>query len=507
MRKIKEILRLRYELKRSHRDIANSVRLSTSTISECIKRAKEAGLSWPLPADTDDEALEDMLYRKSRRVDPKYKELDFVKIHQELKRKNVTLYVLWYEYKGQYPEGLGYSRFCDVYRDWKQTIDVTMRQNYRFGEKLFIDYAGVKLSVVSNIQTGELKEVEIFVAALGASNYTYVEATWTQSLPDWIGSHVRAFKFFGGLAEILVPDNLKSAVTNPHLYEPDLNPTYQDMAQHYGVGVLPTRVRSPRDKAKVEEAVQHIERRILARLRNRTFFSLEEVNQAIRPLLEEVNRQPFQKLPEESRLSQFEKEKSSLKPLPANHYVFAEWKKAKAGIDYHIALDGHYYSVPFTLVKKTLDVRYTTSTVEVFNKGKRVASHIRSYKKGRHTTVKEHMPKKHQKYAEWTPERIINWANTKGASVGKLARKIIEKHVHPALGYRSCMGLIRLGEGYGDRLEKACKRALAINAISYKNVESILRNNLDTQPLPQTTEEVQITAVPHDYVRGDEYYY
>ena len=285
---------------------------------------------------------------------------------------------------------------------------------------------------MSNIKTGELKKVEIFVATLGASNYTFVEATWTQSLPDWIGSHVRAFEFFGGLPEILVPDNLKSGVSSPHLYEPDLNPTYQDMAEHYGVGVLPARVQSPKDKAKVEEAVQHIERRILARLRNRIFFSLEEVNQAIRPLLEEVNRQPFQKLPEESRLSQFEKlEKPLLRPLPVNRYVFAEWKKAKAGIDYHIALDGHYYSVPFTFAKKNLDVRYTSATVEVFYKGKRVASHIRSYKKGGHTTVKEHMPKKHQKYAEWTPERIIDWANTKGSSVGKLAKKIIEKHIHP----------------------------------------------------------------------------
>ena len=220
-----------------------------------------------------------------------------------------------------------------------------------------------------------------------------------------------------------------------------------------------------------------------------------------------MNRQPFQKLPE-SRLSQFEKlEKPLLRPLPVNRYVFAEWKKAKAGIDYHIALDGHYYSVPFTFAKKNLDVRYTSATVEVFYKGKRIASHIRSYKKGEHTIVKEHMPKKHQMYAEWTPERIINWANTKGLSVGELAKRIIEKHVHPALGYRSCMGLIRLGDGYGDRLEKACQRALAINAISYKGVESILKNNLDYQPLPQTTEEVQVTAAPHDYVRGNEYYH
>lgn len=508
MRKIREILRMRFARELDYRNIANSVCVSISTVSECLRRAKLVGLSWPLAPELDDVALETLLYQPPRNhVESKAREIDYVYIKQELKRRGVTLYLLWQEYKEQYPEGLSYSRFCDIYRQWNKSVDVTMRQDYRFGEKLFIDYTGITVPIVINKLTGETKNAEIFVATLGASNYTYVEASWTQGLSDWVGSHVRAFKFLGGIPKILVPDNLRSGVSKAHRYEPDLNPTYQDMAQHYDIAVIPTRVRSPKDKAKVEEAVKHVENRILARLRNRKFFNLYELNQAIKPLLEEMNRQPFQKLPG-SRLSQFENlEKSLLRPLPANHYEFAEWKKAKLGIDYHIALDGCYYSVPFTYAKKILDVRYTARIVEVFYKGNRIASHRRSYIKGDRKLIKEHMPQHHQKYAQWTPERIISWANTKGDSVGELVQRIIEKYSHPEQGYRACMGLIRLNDSYGDRLNMACKRALFINAISYKEVLAILKNNLDQQPLPQVIEELQITKSAHDYVRGKEYFH
>jgi transposase len=508
MRKIREILRLRYDLKCSYSEIARSIKIGQSTVGDCINRAKQAGISWPLPEKLDDAKLEVMLYKSSDNQSVSgAKNIDFAYIHKELKRKGVTKQLLWYEYKEKNPDGLGYSRFCSLYREWAKTLNLSMRQIHKLGEKLFIDYAGMTVPIIIDTKTGEIKEAQIFAATFGASNYTYAEATWTQNLSDWIGSHVNAFDFFGGVPEILVPDNLKSAVTKAHRYEPDLNPTYQDMAQHYGVAVIPARVRKPKDKAKAEQAVLHIERRILAKLRNRRFFSLNELNQAIKVLLEQVNRQPFQKLPG-SRLSQFETlEKPTLRPLPNNRYEFAEWKKAKAGVDYHIALDGCYYSVPFTYVKKELDVRYTTHIVEVFYKNNRIASHRRHNKKGKYTTLVEHMPKSHQKYAEWTPNRIINWARTQGSYVGLFAKKLIEQYMHPQQGFRSCMGLIRLGKTYNkDRLNKACQRALAIKAFGYKSVQSILKNNLDQQPLAQTADEKQVTACAHDNVRGENYY-
>jgi len=509
MRKIREILRLRYDLKCSHREIAASVHIGDSTVGDCLKRVARAGIIWPLSPELDDAKLEDRLYGSAtHRPAPESKNIDFAYIHKELKRKGVTKQLLWHEYRENYPDGLAYSRFCGLYQEWAQTLSLSMRQVHKLGEKLFIDYAGMTMPIVIESKTGETTEAQIFVATLGASNYTYVEATWSQNLSDWIGSHVRTFNFLGGVPEILVPDNLKSAVTKSHRYEPDINPTYQDMAQHYGVAVIPARVCKPKDKAKAEEAVQHIEQRILARLRHRKFFSLDELNQAITPLLEEVNRQPFQKLPG-SRLSQFETlEKPALRPLPMPLYEFAEWRKAKAGVDYHIMLESCYYSAPFTYVKKELDIRYTAHLIEVFYKSHRIASHRRHYKKGHYITLIEHMPKQHQHYAEWTPDRIIRWARSQGSFVGLFAKALIQRYLHPQQGFRSCMGLIRLGKIYShDRLNKACQRALAIRAIGYKSVQSILENNLDQQPLTQVIDEQPITASAHDNVRGECYYH
>ncbi len=508
MKKIKEILRLKWDLGLSNRDIANSIQISPSTVGDCLKRVARAGLMWPLPTDMDDEKLEQMLYSPIRNKTPDGShDINWSNINLELKRKGVTRELLWHEYKQEHHAGISYSRFCDLYRSWQQTIDYSMRQNYKFGQYLFIDYAGLTIPIVTNVDTGETMDAQIFVATFGASNYTFVEATASQSLPDWVGSHRRAFAYFGGVPEILVPDNLKSGVHKAHRYEPDLNPTYADMADHYGVAVIPTRVAAPRDKAKAEEAVQHVERQILAKLRNRTFFSVYELNEAIKPLLEDINSKPFQKLPG-SRKSQFETlEKATLKALPKAPYIFAEWKKAKLGVDYHIALDGHYYSAPYTLIKKKLDVRYTQNTVEVFHKGKRVASHKRSYQKGGSTTLAEHMPKAHQEHAKWTPYRIINWAKQNGESTAKLAVQIIASRKHPQQGFRSCLGIIRLGKSYGnERLEKACQRALAIEAYSYKSVQSILKNNLDQ--ITPSLQQVQhhVTEKNHEYVRGGNYF-
>jgi transposase len=417
----------------------------------------------------------------------------------------VTLTLLWHEYKAAHPEGFQYSWFCDQYRAWSARLDVVMRQEHRAGEKLFVDYAGQTVEVVDR-RTGEIRSAQIFVAVLGASSYTYAEATWTQQLPDWIGSHVRAFEFLGGVSELLVPDNLRSGVAKAHRYEPDLNPTYADLASHYGVVVLPARVRKPRDKAKAEAGVLLVERWILAVLRHRTFFSLAELNREIARHLERLNARPFKKLPG-SRRALFEQlDRPALRPLPAQPFAFAEWKQVRVNIDYHVEIDGHYYSVPYQLVRKALEARYSERTVEVFHQGRRVASHPRSHLKGRHTTLPEHMPAAHRSYAEWTPQRLIRWAEQNGPATAGMVQTILERRAHPQQGFRSCLGIMRLGKRFGEeRLEAACRRALTLNACSYKSIESILRQGLDGQAVPEQ-QELDL-VLEHENIRGADYYH
>jgi transposase len=427
-------------------------------------------------------------------------------VHQELKHKGVTLLLLWQEYKAVTPEGLQYSSFCEAYRKWADRLDVVMRQHHRAGEILFVDYAGQTMPVV-NPNTGEVHDASIFIAVLGASNYTFVEATWSQHLKDWIASHVHTFEALGGVPQILVPDNLKAAVNRAHRYEPELNRTYADMAQHYGVAVIPARAARPRDKAKVEVAVQVVERWILARLRHRPFFSLAELNRAITDLRVELNHRPFKKLPG-SRQSLFESlDRPALRPLPDTPYAYAEWKLVRVNIDYHVEIDGHYYSVPYALVKHQLDARLTTHSVELFHKGKRVASHQRSPHKGRHTTVTAHMPKAHQHQAQWTPQRLIQWAEKTGGATAQVVEAILASRPHPQQGFRSCLGIMRLGKRYGDhRLEAACQRAMRLGACSYKSIESILKHDLDRQPVLGQT-ETALCDVHHGNVRGPDYYH
>ena len=507
MRKIKEILRLRWECQCSYHVIASSVSASSSTISECIRRAKAASLSWPLPEGLDDLQLETLLNPPATRIYPEDAgEIDWVAIDKELKRKHVTLMLLWQEYQAKYPKGIRYSRFCECYRAWKEKLEVWMRQTHKAGEKCFVDYAGMTVSFMINSSTGEMQEAQIFVATLGASNFTFCEATQSQQLSDWVQSHVRAFEFFDGVPDMLVPDNLKSGVHKSHRYEPDLNPTYQEMAMHYGVAILPARVYTPKDKAKVENAVGQVERRILAPLRNRTFLSLQELNVAIRDLLNTLNNSAFQKLPG-SRQSQFiEIEKPALKPLPLLRYQFAQWKKVRAGADYHVELEGHYYSVPFTFKQKELELRYTAHIVEIFYKSRRIASHPRNSRRGHHTTQHVHMPKRHQAYAEWTPERIIRWAEKTGRATAELTEIIIRSRQHPQQGFRACLGILRFEKSVGkERLEAACQRALDIGARSYKSVESILKNNLDQKPLIKTETTTTCPSL-HENVRGQQYF-
>lgn len=506
MRKIKEVLRLKWAHKLSNRKIAKSCFISRSTVADYLLRAKLAGLSWPLDPELDDTALENRLFPVTDKSIPAESRMpDMEYLYRELKRKSVTMQLLWYEYKQANPDGYQYSQLSNLYRQWVKKLDLTLRQEHRAGEKLFIDYAGQTVSVVDP-KTGEITEAEIFLATLGASNYTFAEASLSQELPSWIKSHVHAFEFFGGVAEILVPDNLKAGVTNPCRYEPDINPTYQDLAEHYGTTVIPARSRRPKDKAKVESAVFVAERWILAALRNHTFFSLNELNQAIAEKLHDLNNRKFQKL-NTTRRQLFETiDRSALKSLPSRPYEYAEWKKARVNIDYHIEIDRHYYSVPYQLAREQVDVRLTSSTVEVLFKNKRVASHQRDYRKGAFTTLTEHMPKSHQRYLEWAPSRIIRWAEKNGPKTQKLIARILDSRAHPEQGYRSSFGIMRLGKAYSpERLEAACERALFINAYSYKSVQSILKKGLDQQPF--LFEQIEnVKPFNHHNIRGKHYY-
>ena len=507
MRKIHRVLRLSFEAGLSIRAIARSIQASPSTVGDYIRRARTAGLSWPLPEGLDERTLEARLFpcaEVSARVERAIP--DWTRVHTERRRPGVTLALLWEEYKAEHPQGLQYSQFCERYRVWRGRIDVVMRQTHRAGEKLFVDYAGQCVPVVDRI-TGELRNAQIFVAVLGASNYTFAEATWTQTLPEWCASHARALSFFNGVPEIVVPDNLKSAITRPHRYEPDAHPTYTDLAEHYGFAILPARVRRPRDKAKVEVGVQVVERWILAALRHRTFFSLGELNRAIAERLEWLNARAFRKLPG-SRRSAFESiDRAALRALPAEPYVFAQWKKVRVHVDYHVELERHYYSVPHTLVGRQLHARYTERTVELFHRGQRVASHLRAHLPGRHTTVSEHMPEKHRRFAkQWSPERFSRWAEKIGPATAALITEVLRARRHPEQSYRSCLGILRLAKTYSDaRLEAAAQRALTLGAHSVRSVESILKHRLDEQPLHEAPDP----PLPddHDNLRDPSYFH
>lgn len=507
MRKVKEILRLTYENGLSRRQVAQSVALARATITDYLRRFEAAGLTWPAAAALDDVTLERQLF-PSASPDPVLQraEPDWATVHRELRRKGVTLMLLWQEYKARDPEGYQYSWFCEAYRAWAGRRDLVMRQTHRAGETLFVDYAGQTVPVIDRT-TGEVRETQVFVAVLGASNYTYAEASWSQGLPDWIQAHVRAFAFLGGVPECVVPDNLKSGVTQPHRYEPDLNPTYQELAAHYGTVILPARVRRPKDKAKVEAGVLLVERWILAALRHQTFFSLSDLNRAIRTLLTRLNTRAFRKLPG-CRQELFETlDRPALRPLPHEPYVYAEWRKARVHIDYHVEVDRQYYSVPYQLVKHAVEIRLTANTVECFFQGNRVASHARAHPPVRHTTLPEHMPTAHRQYAEWTPERLVRWAEKSGPATAALIQRLMERRTHPQQGFRSALGIMRLGKTYGaERLEAACVRALKLDALSYRSLESILRQGLDRTPLT-APEEAPETPVEHEHVRGADYYH
>jgi transposase len=506
MRKIIEILRLHFEKRLHHRAIGHSVSVSPATVGDCLGRARAAGIAWPLPDDLDEAQLEARLYDLGRTSAGKDKaQPDCAYLHKELRRKGVTLMLLWQEYKANHPEdGYQYSRFCDIYQRFHGSLDLVLRQEHRAGEKTFVDFSGDGVPI-TDPTTGEVREAPVFVAVLGASSYAYAEACESEETRFWVEGHIHAFEFFGGVSELVVPDNTRTAVSHPCRYDPDINRTYLELARHYRTAVLPARVRKPRDKAKVENAVLVVQRWILAALRNHTFFSVAEANQAIWKKLAELNERKFEKL-DSTRRQLFETvDRPALHPLPKGRFEYADWSSPTVNVDYHVEIDGHFYSVPHPLHNKRVEARFTLTSVEIFFKGNRVASHVRSYRKGGATTCKEHMPERHQKHLEWTPERIRDWAGQAGPSTARMAEAIMQSRPHPELGYRACLGLIRLGQSYGnDRLEAACRRALAIGARSYQSVKSILKTGLDQQQLELVVAD---RPIAHDNLRGPDYYH
>jgi transposase len=503
MRRIREILRLKFEAGLSQRAIARAIGVSNSTISELFSRLALAGLGWPLPEGISDTELEARLYRERGEAVADAREPDWAEVHEKLSEKHVTLRLAWQEYRADHPEGYGYSWFAERYRAWQRRIDVVMRQDHKAGEKLFVDWAGDTLPYVDTT-SGEVRQASLFVAVLGASNYTYAEACADQRSESFLAAHVHAFAFFGGAPELIVPDNLKTGVTRSDRYEAEIAAPYAELAAHYGAAVLPARVRRPRDKAKVEVGVLVAYREIAAPLRRRTFYSLAELNEAIGVRLAALNARSFQKLPGSRRSVFAEREAPLLRPLPAEPFSYRTRKLATVHIDYHVELEGHYYSVPYHLVRERVELRFDARTVEVYHEGVRVALHLRSNARGRATTDEGHMPEKHREMAAWTPQRIAAWAARTGPATAALAEAIMAARPHPELGFRSCLGILRLGERYGQaRLEAACERALTCGGLSYRSVRSILEHGLDGVP---SSPGAAPPALKHANLRGADYY-
>ena len=501
MRNIREILRLRLGAGLKYRQISHSTKASLGSIQTMLKRAQELGLSWPLPDELDDAALARLFYPSAdvtvsrRHVDP-----DWSAVHQELKRKGVTKQLLWEEYTAAHPNRCySYSQYCDRYRRWLKKQRRSMRQTHRAGEKCFVDYCGQTLPVIDPT-SGEIREAQIFVGTLGASNYTYAEAGFSQTLPQWLASQSRMLEFFGGCPELIIPDNLRAGVSKPCRYDPDLNPSYQQWAAHYQVAVMPARPYKPKDKAKVEVAVQVVERWILARLRKLSFFSLAELNQCILRLLDELNQKPFKQLPG-SRKTAFEQlDKPALKPLPGNAYRYVDIKTVKVNIDYHVQYQRHHYSVPHQYVGEKLELQASETLVSLYFRGQAVASHPRKARPGT-TTLPAHMPVRHHKQQQWTPGRLKNWAKDIGAEVLLWIDHQLKVKDHPEQAYRLCLGLLSLSREYPpERLDGACRIANRERLYRLKQVKSILTSNRDQLP-EQLDIDIPLPQM-HENIRG-----
>lgn len=506
MRKLREILRLKLMKGWSHRRTAASVGVSSGSVGSIAVRAAAEGLTWETIEGLTDAVLERRLYgigATSERPEP-----DPVWVHGERqKSKNVTLDLLHLEYLEENPNGYKYTAFCDRYRSWLKAQRLSMRQVHRAGEKAFIDYSGETVGV-TDPKTGEVRAAEIFLCVLGASSFTYAEATWTQTLPDWTASHGRAMEFFGGVPQIWVPDQLRSAVQGPHRYDPDVNRTYADLARHYDVVVIPARPRKPKDKAKVEAGVLVVQRQILARLRNETFFSLARLNEQIWKLLDELNARPMKGYGDQSRRERYEMlDRPALQALPSERYVYADWSKKTVGRDYHVALDQHAYSVPYQLVGEVVEVRLSAATVEVFRRNTRVVAHRRSHEKGAMTTLDEHMPAAHRAHADISPSQLIARAAAIGPQTELLITDILDTRRHPEQGYRASLGILRLEKLYGaERLEAGATRAMLTGLRRCRQLETLLKGGLDRLGTLDLEPEAP-RSIEHGNVRGSTYYH
>lgn len=503
MRKIKEILRLHYEAGLSQATIARVNHISRYTVQQYIMRFTAGGLNWPLSEDVSDTLLESKLFpgkgHKTHRPG-----LNYEYLLQEIRRPDATLSVLWEEYKQQHPDGYQYSYFCDLFNTYRGKLNYSMRQEHKAGEKTFLDFGDSPIKIIDR-KTGQETCTKIFVSVWGASNYMYAESSFDEKLATWISLNIHALEYYGCCSRAMVPDNLKSAVSKASRYEPDINPTYAEFAEHYGTVIFPARPYRPKDKSRAENGVKLAKRWILFRLRHSTFYSLYELNQAIRTLLDDFNCRLMKKM-KKSRNELFDLwDKPHALPLPEKRYEFADWKKAKVQFNYHIAYESHHYSVPYTLIHKTIDIKATRMLIEVYHQGNRICSHARSYKEHGYTTVREHMPEQHIKYLEWTPERILNYAGKYGPSVQALVQEVMAQRKFPEQAYKSCMGIIRLENAYtAQRLNLACRRALDYKAYSYRSVVNILEKGLDQQtPMPSAASP----SMKHENIRGAEYYH
>lgn len=505
---IREILRLHYEERRSLREIGQSVGRSPSVVHDCLGRFVATGLQWRQAVELEESELHRRMYRPGMpQAGKSFVEPDCEAIHKELCRKGVTLRLLWQEYRLAHPDdGYQYSHYCEQYRRWKRPLDAVLRRQHKAGEKVFVDWSGDGIAV-TNRETGEVTQMPVFVAALGASGYAFIKAAESRQGPQWIRLHSEMVEFFGGVPAAIVPDNEKTAVRSACRYDPELNPTYAAWARHYGTAVLPARPYKPRDKAMVENAVLNAQRWILAALRNHTFFSLAEANEAIAQKLAEYNDRMFQKLPSTRRQLFESVDLPALRALPPRRFDYFDWSRPVVHIDYHVVVDRHRYSVPYRLIGKRVEVHYSSYTVEVLYNGNRVACHPRSYQPWGWSTDEQHRPEKHRAYLEWTPERIVRWAAQSGPKTAELASAILSSRRHPEHGYQACLGVMRLGKTYGiERLEAACDRALCLQSASYKTVAAILKNGADRLPPPQTSPADNLSLPFHGNIRGPDFY-
>ena len=501
MRVIKEILRL-YEMGISQVKISKSCNVSRTTVRDYISKASVLGLNSEHIAKMEKEELMEKFKKKKPERKQEKSDLDYEYIHKEMKKKGVTILLLWEEYLRDNLDGYSYSRFNTKYGNWRKSKGLSLRQVHKAGEKVFIDYCGMKVPIFS--RNGNEYEASIFVACLGASNYIYAEATKDQTIESWIGSNIRTLEFFGGVPEIAVPDNLKAGVTSPCRYEPSINPTYQDFAEHYNMAIIPARVRRPKDKAKVETGVQIVERSILAPLRNERFENIAELNIAIKILLSKVNNRQMKSYGSSREELFLSIDKPVLQSLPAFKYQICKWKTAKVNIDYHVQFEHSNYSVPYEFVKQEVEIKIHEKTLEIFHKNKLIAFHNRLFIKGHQSTVKEHMPKAHRYMMDWNPSRFLEWGGKIGCETRRQIEKLLYSREHPEQSYRACMGLLRLGNKYGaKRLEKACEKVNGVGIVSYKRIKSILENSKDKVD----SETKAKSQIKHSNLRSTGYYH